>query len=139
MSLYWFILFLILIFIELITVNLVSIWFALGAIGAMICACFTSFLWVQVVVFLIVSIISLIATKSFVKKVRKGAVVPTNLDRVIGKVGIVMKKIESDSYGEVKVLGTVWTAVSDQPIEVGEKVVIKKIDGVKLVVLKEEK
>lgn len=135
----WFILTLVLIFIELVTVNLVSVWFAIGAVAAMISTFFTDVFWAQVVVFIIVSAISLVITKPLTRKLKIQNIVPTNLDRVIGKRGEVLKKITPDTYGEVKVFGTVWTAASDQEIEVGTKVFVERIEGVKLIVIKEEK
>ena len=138
MSIYWFILFLFLIFVELSTVNLVSIWFAIGAIAAMITAMITEEIWIQTAVFAVVSLVSLLITKPLMKKFKKVTVIPTNSDRVIGKKAEVIQEITPDSYGEVKVLGTVWTAASDETIHKGEKVIVQKIDCVKLIVFKEE-
>lgn len=135
----WFIAFLILLFIELATVNLVSIWFAIGSLAAFITTFFTDNIIIQVGVFIVVSIISLILTKPIIKKFKANEVVPTNSDRVIGKRAEVVKKITEDEYGEVRVLGNVWTAVAKETFEVGQKVKVKAIDGVKLVVCKEEK
>ncbi len=135
----WFIAFLILLFIELATVNLVSIWFAVGSLAAFITTFFTDNIIIQVGVFIVVSIISLILTKPIIKKFKANEVVPTNSDRVIGKRAEVVKKITEDEYGEVRVLGNVWTAVAKETFEVGQKVKVKAIDGVKLVVCKEEK
>lgn len=139
MAIYWFILFLFLIFIEVSTVNLVSIWFAIGSVAAMIVALFTGEVWIQTSVFVVVSLISLLITKPLVKKFKKTETIPTNIDRVIGKKGEVTKKITPDQYGEVKVFGIVWTAASEDTIEIGEKVIVQEIEGVKLIVLKEEK
>ena len=58
---------------------------------------------------------------------------------VIGKIGDVTKKIEDNHYGEVKVFGNTWTAYSDEEIDVGSRVKVLKIDGVKLFVQKEVK
>lgn len=138
MMFYWFLAFLILLFIELVTINLVSIWFALGSLAAMLATCVTDNFAIQTVVFAVVSAIGLIATKPFVKKIRRREIQSTNLDRVIGKIGEVTKEITDSSYGEVKVLGSIWTATSEEPIEKGSKVVVKQIEGVKLIVEKEE-
>ena len=138
MAIVWFVAFLILLVIELATVNLVSIWFAIGAVAAMICCAFTDSLWIQALVFIIVSMIALLLTKPLIKKFKGFKVIPTNSDRVIGKVGEVTKKIEKNKYGEVKVFGNVWTATSEKPIALGSKVKVLAIDGVKLIVEKEE-
>ncbi len=63
----------------------------------------------------------------------------TNLDRVIGAEGIVTEEITKLKVGEVKVDGKRWSAISNELIKVGEEVIIERIDGVKLVVRKEEK
>ena len=135
----WFIAFVILLLIELFTVNLVTIWFAIGAVAAIITSIFTDSVLIQSIVFVVVSVISLLITKPLIKKVKKFEVEPTNSDRVIGKVGDVTKKIEKNKYGEVKVYGNTWTASSKDVIEVGERVKVLSIDGVKLIVEKEEK
>lgn len=139
MAIYWFIACLFLIFVEISTINLVSIWFAIGAFFSMILAIFIDNLLLQLLVFITVSIIALLITKPVVNKFKKNDVVPTNVDRVIGKRAEVIKKITPDEYGEVKVLGAIWTATSDIVLNVSDKVIVKKIDGVKLVVEKEEK
>ena len=139
MAIYWFMACLVLLFIEISTVNLVSIWFAIGSLFAMILAIFTDNFLLQLIMFIVISIIALLITKPLVKKFRKTDIVPTNLDRVIGKRADVIKEITADKYGEVKVLGVVWTAAGVGNFKVGAKVVVKGIDGVKLIVEKEEK
>ena len=102
-------------------------------------AYFTNNVLIQMIVFIVVSLVTLLITKPLVKKFKKVDFVPTNSDRVIGKVGEVTKRITPDEYGEVKVYGTVWTAFSDDVLNVGDKVIITNIEGVKLIVKKEEK
>lgn len=135
----WFIAFVILLVIELVTVNLVTIWFAIGAVAAIITTIFTDSILIQCIVFTVVSVISLLITKPLIKKFKKFEVEPTNSDRVIGKIGEVTQKIGRNKYGEVKVYGNTWTASSKQVINVGERVKVLSIDGVKLVVEKEKK
>ena len=128
----WLILFVILLVIELFTVNLVSIWFAVGALAAGLVSYFIDNMMIQIAVFIIVSTISLLLTNKFVEKLRNGKIVPTNLDRVIGKIGIVTEEITKLEPGEVKVDGKRWSAISTKKIKVGRKVEILSIDGVKL-------
>lgn len=135
----WLLAFLLFLGIELVTVNLVSIWFAIGAFVSMILAYFTNNFYIQLLVFIIVSVIALLITKPLAKKLKKTSFVPTNSDRVIGKIGEVSKKITPDNYGEVKVFGNYWTACSKKKIDVGEKVKVIDIEGVKLIVEKEDK
>ena len=139
MALGWFLSFIVLLVIELLTVNLVSIWFAVGAIAAIVCCFFTDSIIVQLAVFLLTSFVALLIMKPILKKVKAFDVTPTNLDRVVGKIGEVTKMIEPDKYGEVKIFGNLWSAASDSVIAKGEKVRILSIDGVKLIVQKEEK
>lgn len=134
MTQFWFITFLILLFIELITVNLVTIWFAIGSLGALITASITDIVVIQIIVFIVLSVVSLIVTKPIVKKIRTRKITPTNLDRVIGKIGTVTKRITKDSYGEVKVEGSIWTAKANKEIREKSQVKVLKIEGVKLLV-----
>lgn len=139
MALIWFISFILFLFIELITVNLVTIWFAIGSLAALITTIFTNSYIVQVTVFVLVSIVTLLTTKPFIKKFKLFKITPTNSDMVIGKKGVVTKRIENNKYGEIKIYGNTWTATSTEEIDVGTKVKVLSIEGVKLIVEKEEK
>lgn len=139
LSIIWFIAFILLLVVECITIGLVSIWFAIGSLAAFVVSLFTDSIVIQLIVFIIVSVLSLIITKPLIKKFKVTEVTPTNSDMVIGKVGDIIKAIDSNHYGEIKVFGKVWTAYSDEKIEVGSKAKVLKIDGVKLIVQKEEK
>ena len=123
---------------EATTYQLVSIWFVLGAVVTAIVSIFIpELVWVQVVIFIAVSIISLIATRPFVKKIAKVKKQPTNSDRYIGMTGVVLKDIDNSiGAGQVNVKGSIWSAASadDSVISAGEKVKIIEIKGVKLVV-----
>ena len=132
MTLFWLVLFVILALFELVTVNLVSIWFSLGALITTFVSLVTDNLMIHLAVFTISSILLLLLTKPFVKKMKKREGVPTNLDMVIGKTGVVTEKIEKDGIGEVKVLGKKWSAYSDKEIEENSKVKVLSINGVKL-------
>ncbi len=138
MTIFWFVLFLVALVVELLTVGLVCIWFALGALCAMLVSYFIDNLIVQIVVFIVVSVISLILTKPLIKKFKVSEMQPTNSDRVIGKMADVTKDITPNNFGEVKIFGNYWTAISDEKIKAGSKVRVKSIDGVKLIVEKEE-
>lgn len=132
MTLFWLVLFVVLALFELVTVNLVSIWFSLGALITTFVSLATDNLMIHLAVFTISSILLLLLTKPFVKKMKKREEVPTNLDMVVGKTGVVTEKIEKDGIGEVKVLGKKWSAYSDKEIEENSKVKILSINGVKL-------
>ena len=138
MVFWWLVAILVFVFIELVSITLVTIWFAIGAIAAVITTFFTDSVVIQSIVFVVVSVLSLIITKPLVKKFKKFDITPTNSDRVIGKIGDVTKKISPNKYGEVKVFESIWTAKSDEEIKVGEKVKVLSIEGVKLIVKKED-
>ena len=120
------------IFIEIATVNLVSIWFAIGAIASCILSIYVDNLIIQLGCFVITSTICLILTKSIISKIKNHKITPTNLDRVIGDIGIVTKNIDEFNNGEVKVDGKTWTATSKETLKVGTKAKIVSINGVKL-------
>ncbi len=122
---------------EGLTVQLIAIWFALGAAGAAIVAMFGASLLTQCVVFLVLSVASLAATRPLLKSKLRVHKESTNADRVIGAVGIVGEAIDNDlARGRVSVLGLDWSArsVDGSLIEQGSKVRVLAIDGVKVIV-----
>ncbi len=124
---------------EMMTYNLVTIWFALGAVAAFLLSLFSVPVWIQVTAFVFVSAILLIFTKPLVKRKLDAKKIPTNADRVIGAEAVVTQEIDPlNGSGLVKVFGQVWSAKSEDETEiaVGEKVTVKQIQGVKLVVSK---
>ena len=127
--------------VEVLTAQLVSIWFAAGAFGAFLAAIFgVTELWVQIVIFVALSALTLILTRPLVRKLTKQSIQPTNADMVLGKTGVVTETIDNISaVGAVKVGGAIWTArsVDDSIIEKGERVTVLEISGVKLIVKKE--
>lgn len=114
------------------TVNLVSIWFAIGAIASCILSIYVDNLIIQLGCFVITSTICLILTKSIISKIKNHKITPTNLDRVIGDIGIVTEDLDEFNNGEVKVDGKTWTATSKETLKVGTKVKIVSLNGVKL-------
>lgn len=138
MTMFWGLAFLVFIVIELATVNLVTIWFAVGSLITLFVSLYVDSEIMQIIIFIIASLVSLIVTKPIASKLKIRNIEPTNSDRYVGKSGEVTKKITPKEKGEVKVLGTIWTAISDETLEVGEEIKVKKIDGVKLIVEKEK-
>lgn len=135
----WLFIFVILLLFEGLTFNLITIWFAVGALGAFISAYITTDVVVQCLVFAIITTISLVMTRPLVKKMLKNsAPVKTNLDLVVGATGIVEKEISSETMGRVIVLGKNWLAKSSETIKAGSKVEILAIEGAKLIVKKKE-
>jgi len=114
-------------------------WFALGALAALVVSFITSNIIVQVAVFLVVSLALVIFMKPLTNKFFKNKTKDElNMNGIIGKNAIVTKTVDNlKGVGEVKVSGEIWTAISEnesEVIEVGKKVEILRIDGVKLVV-----
>lgn len=138
MTIFWFILFLVALVVEFSTAGLVSIWFAFGALCTMGIAVLTENVFIQIAAFIVISVVTLILTKPLIKKFKAFVVQPTNSDRVIGKIADVTKDITPNNFGEVKIFGEYWTAISEDKIKAGTKVRVKAIEGVKLIVEKEE-
>lgn len=139
MLIFWVVLLIVLIVVEAVTAQMVTIWFAAGAVAAMVAELLNAQVWLQWVVFVAVSVIALIATRPLVRKLTKTRVQPTNADRCIGQVAVVTEGIDNvAAKGQVSINGTVWTARSSDGtvISKDEKVIIEKIEGVKVIVKK---
>ena len=124
------------ILIEVSTVALTSVWFALGGIVALVMSIFdVGFIW-QVVAFTLISIVSLLATRPIAKKMNTKDVIHTNADKIIQMVGVVTLAIPAGEIGEIRVNSETWRAKSadSDSIEVGEKVVVSGLDGNKVIV-----
>lgn len=122
---------------EAATVGLVSIWFAAGALAALLSTFFTDSVWVQTAVFLVVSAAALAGVRPLARKYLTPRQVATNADRVIGREAVVTEEIDNlRGCGAVSVGGVVWTARSDSGdiIPAGETVQALRIEGVKLFV-----
>jgi len=140
MAIYWLIAALILGIGEMMTTTFFLFWFAIGALVAFFVALIPgSTLLVQFIVFTIVSILLLIFTKPLVKKfINKDTKQVSNYMSNIGKKALVTQKISiTDSTGQIKLNGEVWSAIPEtlsDTYEVGTEVTIVKIEGVKVVV-----
>lgn len=132
----WLVIFIVLVIIELITINLVTIWFAIAAVFTLLVDIITRNTMLEIIVFIVSSFLLLLLTKPLIKKIKVKKVEATNLDMVINKIGIVTEDINQDKIGEVKVLGKRWSAYSNTELKKDEKVKIVSIDGVKLKVEK---
>ena len=133
----WFVLTVILLIAEAATVTVISLWFAAGALAAMVTALLGAGLWVQAVVFVLVSAAALTALRPLVRKHLTPKLTATNIDSVIGSVGIVTGNIDNlNATGQVKLNGMEWSArsTSGETLEVGTKVRVDQIEGVKVFV-----
>ena len=125
--------------IEALTMSLNSIWFALGALLALVAYSLNAPLYLQIIVFFVSSIVLLILTKPFVKKYLNIRDTKTNADRIIGDVALVCEKINNiEDKGQIKLNGQVWSARSENGdiIEDGAQVRVLRISGVKAYVEK---
>lgn len=123
--------------VEAATAQIVTIWFAIGAIGALIANAAGAGVTVQLSVFVAVSILTLIIARPYLKKFTKTEMQRTNADMYIGETAVVLEEIDNTrGTGQVKVKGSVWTARSrnNSVIPTGENVYVEKIEGVKLIV-----
>lgn len=136
MLIIWFIIIVLGIILEEVTSSLVSIWFSIAAAIALVFAIADFDIYIQIIVFAVLSLVLILATRPLVKKLTHNTEVKTNVDKLFGMVGKVIEKIEKDNKGVVKVDFQEWTAVSykNVTIEEGTKVVIKGIVGNKLIV-----
>lgn len=133
----WLIVAVILFIIESVTVQLVSIWFAVGALAAMIAAAFGAGTGVQLLLFLATSIAVLLMWRPFLKKRITPAKTATNADSVVGQDGLVIEEIDNTMQtGRVSANGLDWTARSAGGVIIKERQRVKviRIDGVKLIV-----
>ena len=124
LTILWVVLLGVFLVLEAATTQLVSIWFAVGALAAVL-----------------VSGVCLAATRPFVKKLTATKLQKTNADRCIGADAVVTEEINNlKAQGQVKVLGNVWTAraAEDAVIPEGTVVTVEKMDGVKLIVRKKD-
>ena len=124
--------------IEAIVPGLVSIWFAVGSIPALISALFRGPVWLQVVLFLVTSVVALALTRPLAKKYVNSRVQPTNADMLIGRDCVVKETVDNlQGTGAVSVAGKVWTARAENENEilpVSSVAQVLRIDGVKLIV-----
>ena len=137
MAFVWIALAVVLGIIEAATVSLISVWFAIGAVVAIIPAFFGAPIWAQVLVFLAASAICFAFTRRFFKDVIRVKKQPTNVDGLIGTDGIVTAEISNLSgNGKVFISGLTWSAKSADGCDIpeGAVVTVLKIEGVTLVV-----
>lgn len=132
----WLILAVIFAIIEAATLGLTTIWFAAGALLAMIVAALDFSVTIQILIFLISSAVLIYFTRPFAIKLLKVGNVKTNSASLIGEIGIVKEPIHPFETGLVKVSGQIWTAKSKdkESIDKNKKVRILSIEGVKLIV-----
>lgn len=123
---------------EACTTQLVTIWFAIGSIGAIAAAAMGFGPSVQIGVCLIVSVILLLLLRPLVRGRLATPVSRTNADRILEQTAVVVQTIDKkQGTGQIRLMGQVWSAAADNPAECiaeGETVVVTAISGVKAIV-----
>lgn len=135
----WLVIAIIMLIVEVVTTGLTTLWFALGAIVAMVMDLCGAPLTSQIVVMAIISVASFVLCMIWIRpkleSLRKKNVQRTNADRLIGREGVVIVPLNgAEGKGQVKIDGQIWSAKADTDIAEGIKVTVKSIEGVKLVV-----
>ena len=118
--------------IELMTVGLTTIWFVVSGIVALLLSFIIEDFLIQFAVFVILGIVLLITTRPILLKLLIKEKEKTNIDRIVGMKGIVIKEVNKDEEGEVKVDGKVWRAYSNDSIKKDAIIKVLKINGTKL-------
>lgn len=139
-AIYWLIALAVLLLVEILTMGLTTIWFAIGSLAAFIAALLSAPIWLQTVLFFLVSFIMLVFTRPMAMRYFNKTREKTNYESVLGREGRVTEQISNfHGTGTVIVAGQEWSARAlqeDCEIEVGSKVVVREIRGVKLIVEK---
>ena len=133
----WLVLVVLFLLVEACTVTLVSTWFAVGSLAALLVSMLKAPVWFQISVFVLVSAIALSALRPLVRKHIAPKLTKTNVDAVIGTTGLVTVAIDNTSaVGQVKLGAMTWTARSEsgEPIPEGTLVKVSRIEGVKVFV-----
>jgi membrane protein implicated in regulation of membrane protease activity len=136
-ALVWLIIAFILAVIEAFSLGLTTIWFAGGAVVAVVAALLGVSVPLQVVIFVVVSILLLVLTRPWAMKHFKSKLESTNIDAVIGKEAMVTKEISPFSAGEAKLNGLTWVALAtDKNMTIAAETAVKvdAVEGVKLIV-----
>ncbi len=126
----WFAIIAILFVIEGVTLNLVTLWFAIGAIPSLIMAFLGVPFPVQIISFVVLSVILLLSTKNVVRKLQQGRTIKTNSDALINEEGVALDSFSIGDNGYIKVRGMDWLAFSTtDDISSGDRVIVKVVTG----------
>lgn len=134
---FWLLIIVILTIIEILTVNLTTIWFIGSALLTLFLSFFIDNFTIQLSIFVLLGIVFLITTRPILIKYIYKNREKTNIDRIIGMSGVVIDDISNKEYGSVKVDGKIWTAYSKDKLQEGTYIKVLKINGNKLEVEEE--
>lgn len=139
MTIFWLAVVAVMLVIEIFTMGLTTIWFSLGAVAAAIAAALGAPLWVQILLFSVVSVLIMLLVRPFAMKVMDKNRTKTNIEEVIGEQAEVIEDIDNQrERGKVRYRGVEWMARSadGNKIAAGEMVTVDSVAGVKLIVRK---
>lgn len=139
MMIFWGVVFVLTVIAEFASMQLISIWFAVGSLGAFFAAMFDLGFTAQLAIFVLVSMLLLIATRPLLKKLRVKNVVPMNADKEIGSMAVIIEEVNGAAgTGRVRVNGVDWMAVSEDGsvLPVDTVVTVTQVQGAKLLVKK---
>ncbi len=128
----WLVIAILLAIVEVLTVNLTTVWFVASALIALLASFFIDDFIIEFAIFVILGVVFLATTRPLLLKVIHSKRERTNIDRIVGMKGKIIKSIPKDDVGEVKVDGKIWFAISEKPIDVNSTVEILEIMGTKL-------
>lgn len=138
MFILWIILAVAFLVVEFGTVALISLWFVVGALAALAACLLGAALWLQVLLFALVSLLMLLLLRPFLRRYVDPHKVPTNVDAVIGREGVVTETIDNiQGTGAVRLGGMTWTArtADGSALPVDAIVAVRAVEGVKLIVV----
>ncbi len=137
MMIFWGVVFVLMVIAECASMQLVSIWFAVGSLGAFFAAMLNLGFTGQLAIFVLISLVLLIATRPLLKKLRVQKIVPTNADKEIGATAVIIEEVNAAmGTGRVRLNGVDWIAVSenDTILPVNTVVIVRQVQGAKLIV-----
>lgn len=134
----WAVIFVVTLIIELETADLTTIWFCVSSLITLICSFFSIDILYQIIIFVALSFVLILATRPLTKKMMNKDIIHTNTDKLVGMIATVTKKIVDGEIGEVKVDNNLWRAISIDGISINEneKVIVNSLSGNKVVVSK---
>lgn len=143
MSIIWGLIIILLLMLELMTANVITLWYALGGVIPLILTFFkgniASNFAIQLLICVVLGTVLLILFRDKMTEYLRKKAKAVSVDKLIGEYGVVTKPITKTQYGEVKVNKKIWTAYSDKKIELGASIKVLAVDGVKLKVKEKAK
>lgn len=137
----WLVLMVLFVLLEAGTVSMVSIWFAVGALAAMVASLLGAELWLQLVLFLVISAALLLSLRPLARRYFTPRLVKTNVEAIVGQEGLVLERVDNThATGRVKLGHVEWAARSTTgaTLEAGTQIRVDKVEGVKVFVTQVE-